>query len=79
MSAPFPKRKRLRLEQQAYGRLRLAILRRDRWRCQKCGSPSDLHVHHLQARSRSGDDDEENLITLCAACHRKEHAFPRTC
>lgn len=77
MTLPFPKRKRLRLEPQAYGKLRLQILRRDKWRCQKCGIQTDLQVHHMEPRSRSGDDCEENLITLCAACHRREHAFSR--
>jgi hypothetical protein len=26
-------------------------------------------VHHREFRSHSGADTEENLITLCAACH----------
>jgi 5-methylcytosine-specific restriction endonuclease McrA len=30
-------------------------------------------VHHKQFRSHSGKDLEENLITLCTACHAKVH------
>ena len=30
-------------------------------------------VHHRQYRSQSGDDSEQNLITLCVACHRNVH------
>jgi 5-methylcytosine-specific restriction endonuclease McrA len=34
---------------------------------------AQLEVHHQQSRSRSGDDVEENLITLCAECHASSH------
>jgi 5-methylcytosine-specific restriction endonuclease McrA len=34
---------------------------------------SNLEVHHKQFRSHSGDDSEENLITLCTACHAYLH------
>jgi len=56
-----------------YLELHQAILRRDRWRCQICGAMSHLEVHHQQFRSRSGQDTEENLITLCHDCHSAEH------
>jgi hypothetical protein len=49
------------------------ILRRDGWRCQFCGTLSNLEVHHREFRSHSGADFEENLITLCAACHSRVH------
>jgi hypothetical protein len=42
--------------------------------CQVCGSLSELEVDHMQRKSRQGDDSSENLITLCAACHRAIHA-----
>jgi len=32
-----------------------------------------LQVHHLKFRSQSGDDEEQNLITLCAECHEQVH------
>jgi predicted HNH restriction endonuclease len=32
-----------------------------------------LEVHHIQSRSSLGNDVEENLITLCDACHSKIH------
>jgi 5-methylcytosine-specific restriction endonuclease McrA len=32
-----------------------------------------LQVHHQQMRSRSGDDEKANLITLCDDCHRVKH------
>ena len=49
------------------------VLQRDGWRCQNCGSLTNLQVHHLKFRSRLGDDAESNLITLCASCHRAIH------
>jgi 5-methylcytosine-specific restriction endonuclease McrA len=67
------RRPRLRLDPETYNELRLEILRRDNWRCQKCGSLTNLEVHHINPRSRLGDDTEANLITLCAPCHRNVH------
>jgi 5-methylcytosine-specific restriction endonuclease McrA len=64
---------RMRLEREVYDRLRLAVLERDGWRCQQCGRRSNLEVHHLRPRSQQGPDSEENLITLCCACHRQRH------
>lgn len=40
-------------------------------RCFSCGDVETIHVHH-----RDGDrknDDLDNLIPLCASCHRKLH------
>jgi len=69
-----PKHPRLRLGPQAYERLCQQVLRRDSWRCQACGSRTNLQVHHIQLRSQSGNDDEENLITLCSDCHAHVHS-----
>jgi 5-methylcytosine-specific restriction endonuclease McrA len=66
----------LRLDLASYEDLRQQVLRRDSWRCQCCGTMSNLEVHHKQFRSRSGDDSEENLITLCACCHGEMHISP---
>ena len=67
------KRPRLRLDPEAYHKLCLQVLERDGWRCQNCGRCRELEVHHIQSRSRLGNDREENLITLCAGCHRRLH------
>jgi len=45
---------------------------------QDCGTPHDLQAHHLRSRSHLGDDAEENLITLCAGCHRARHLHRQT-
>jgi 5-methylcytosine-specific restriction endonuclease McrA len=69
----LPKLPRLRLDPELYDRLRKQVLRRDGWRCQICGSRSNLEVHHKQFRSKGGDDSENNLITLCGRCHALIH------
>ena len=74
MSSIGPKLSRLRLDPEAYEALRQWVLRRDGWRCQSCGSMSNLEVHHKLFLSHSGDDSEENLITLCDHCHKLVHA-----
>jgi 5-methylcytosine-specific restriction endonuclease McrA len=67
---------RLRLDPVTYEKLRQQVLRRDRWRCQSCGAMSNLEIHHQQFRSRSGEDSELNLITLCPRCHVGVHRSP---
>ena len=73
MSPTRPDPPGLRLDPVSYERLRQQMLRRDGWRCQCCGAMSNLEVHHNQFRSHSGQDSEENLITLCATCHASVH------
>ena len=41
---------RLRLDPLPYESLRQQILRRDGWRCQSCGTMSNLELHHKQFR-----------------------------
>jgi 5-methylcytosine-specific restriction endonuclease McrA len=66
---------RLRLNPDSYRKVRSDVLRRDGWRCQNCGTSQCLQVHHIRSRSALGDDAAENLITLCAACHRQVHCL----
>jgi 5-methylcytosine-specific restriction endonuclease McrA len=68
-----PKLPNLRLDPLSYESLRQQILRRDSWKCQCCGTMSNLEIHHRQFRTHSGADSEENLITLCATCHATVH------
>jgi len=68
-----PKHPRFRLAPELYEQLRNQVLRRDGWRCQACGATSNLEVHHKEFRSRSGNDCEQNLITLCITCHASLH------
>lgn len=57
-------------------KLRMKVLKRDGYRCVVCGRrPADhvdleLHVHHLIPWRMHGPTTEENLVTLCGACHK---------
>jgi 5-methylcytosine-specific restriction endonuclease McrA len=73
MNRARPKRARLRLDPEPYNQLRYQVLRRDGWRCQSCGTMSNLEVHHKELRSHGGDDSTQNLITLCTECHASVH------
>jgi hypothetical protein len=73
MSPIGPKSTPLRLDSASFKSLRQQVLRRDSWRCQLCGTMSNLEVHHKQFRSHSRDDSKENLIAVCAACHDALH------
>ena len=78
MNGIRPKYLRLRLDCELYDQLRNRVLRRDSWRCQSCGTMSNLEVHHKRFRSQSGDDSEPNLITLCNECHAAMHDGSRS-
>jgi thymidylate synthase (FAD) len=48
---------------------------RDNYKCKTCGSiGKNLHAHHVIPWSISQNDNLDNLITLCAECHRRLHS-----
>ena len=63
--------------------IRISVLRRDKHTCQKCGVKQHyggkkiLQIHHKVPKQSTVDDslklNEDNLITLCTWCHKKEH------
>lgn len=55
--------------------VRHAALERDGHRCRDCGSSNILHVHHLDENPNNHVLD--NLLTVCAGCHRRRHPLPR--
>jgi hypothetical protein len=69
-----------------------SCLKRDNYTCQKCGSRSDIIVHHIeqlysivQKYNNNLDDivksiefnDLKNGLSLCTECHQKEHPWMR--
>ena len=42
-----------------------------RQQCVLCGSTNNLHVHHLNCNRK--DNRLDNLIILCAKCHKRIH------
>lgn len=63
--------------------VRVAVLKRDDFRCAYCGWSRDmlskddprkmLELHHIQQHKDGGENTVENLITLCNVCHDEEH------
>lgn len=62
-----------------YGGNRFKVLKRDKYRCQKCGITNkehikiynrDITIHHIDGNKKNNSLD--NLITLCLSCHGKE-------
>jgi len=56
----------------ARAELRAEALKRDGHRCARCGATENLVVHHKKPWARGGDDELENLETLCQNCHHQE-------
>lgn len=55
---------------------RLEILKRDDWRCVRCGNNTEtLHVHHAYYTRGVDpwDHPADCLSTLCESCHNIEH------
>lgn len=58
-----------------FRRMRLPVLKRDRFTCQKCGRTKrvldllgiQLHVHHIDGNHRN--NTMGNLTTRCSDCH----------
>jgi len=53
--------------------LRQLALKRDKYKCWKCKSTEDLHVHHLKGKQTS--NRLRDLVTLCKYCHGEIHPF----
>ncbi len=48
------------------------VLERDNYCCRVCNSDERLHVHH-RTYARRGNEDLEDLTTLCEECHERFH------
>jgi HNH endonuclease len=73
MNSIRSRRPRLKLDCVSYRALCRKVLERDGWKSQQCGSVTNLQIDHLRFRSALGDDDLDNLITLCSDCHPMIH------
>lgn len=62
--------------------LQQRCFKRDKWTCQGCGyvgrqRPGDLHADHVHNRAEGGQNDLDNLQTLCDDCHKPKSAAER--
>lgn len=63
--------------------VRVKVLERDKFSCQECGwkrealTPDDprkmLELHHKKFHQFGGENDANNLVTLCNVCHDQVH------
>ena len=45
------------------------VFTRDKGRCQLCGSPNQLQLHHIYGRGKGLTNRPSNCIMLCMNCH----------
>ena len=63
------KKTQKQLKSRYWKKIRVFVLRRDRDRCQICGSKERLQIEHLISRRNSGVFfNIKNLTTLCSRC-----------
>ena len=60
------------LQSETWKEKRNERLKKDNYCCQLCGKKEKLEVHHL-TYARLGNEEMEDLVTLCHACHEKQH------
>ena len=48
------------------------VFKRDRQKCQYCGSTKDLTLDHVHPRSKNGKSTWNNLVTACKHCNSKK-------
>jgi hypothetical protein len=62
-----------RLERDEWRNIRKAVLERDYYTCIRCLKTAKngrgLSAHHLVPRGDGGEDNLNNLVTLCNGCH----------
>ena len=52
---------------------RAALLERDDYRCQECGSRRNPECHHIVPVSEGGSHALSNGLVLCRSCHIEHH------
>jgi hypothetical protein len=62
-----------------FGGNRKFVLERDHYKCVICGNVNGINVHHKDesGNSERPNNEPDNLITLCNACHIKMHNIHR--
>ena len=57
--------------------VRQRVLKRDGYKCTRCGSTDDLEIHHVIPAADGGPTSMENLIVLCHQHHGEAEAAKR--
>ena len=61
------------LKSDAWQRKRYVVMKRDNWRCVYCGSKATQVHHKRYAKYNIGREPIEWLVSICKACHEKQH------
>lgn len=60
-------------------RLRKKVRELHNFTCEMCGATEDdgysLEIHHITPLSQGGNNDIDNLMLLCTACHKAAHGW----
>lgn len=57
--------------------LRFKVLQRDNFRCVYCGAASSatqLHIDHVEPKSKGGENEIDNYVAACASCNSGKSA-----
>ena len=78
ISEEYKAQRCIRVDKERFGGNRLNALKRDSYKCVICGSTNKIQVHHKDELGRNKpkgiqNHSINNLITLCAKCHIKQH------
>ena len=65
------------LKSDTWRRKRYVVLKRDNWKCLRCGEKAE-QVHHLKYPKIIGKEPISWLESICISCHDKEHDHKRT-
>lgn len=63
------------LESDKWRRKRNERIRKDGYRCVRCGTAKNLCVHHVTYIRLGNEDVDDDLVTLCMKCHEDVHKF----
>lgn len=55
-------------------KIKKQVFERDKYRCLKCGTHKDLSIDHIIPIIKDGDNNVENLQTLCVSCNSSKGA-----
>jgi len=62
------------LKTKYWQKVKYKVLKRDNFKCTKCGEREPLHVHHLTYKHKGSELKHlTDLITLCDLCHKLIH------
>lgn len=62
-----------KLKDPRWQKKRLEVLQRDNFTCQTCtDKETELQIHHKKYSGEPWEASDEDLVTLCAHCHKAE-------